>query len=120
MIGLTLTALVVSATLPAAATLAQTAAKPEVAPATLAMEPHAVAALTIVNGRAVTAMTVAVMAEGETVRHAGPLASNAKVSVPLPTMRGCLVTVVVTFQDGSFLSGGETDVCKVKLVRLID
>ena len=119
MMRFALTTLVVSATLPFAAVLAQTSAKLDAAPAALATKPRA-AALTIVNGRAVTAVTLTVTAEAETVRHAGPLASNAKVSLPLPKMRGCLVMVAATFQDGSVSDGGDTDVCKVKLVRLID
>ena len=83
-------------------------------------EPRAATTLTIVNRRAVTAVTLTVITETETVKHSGPLASNAKVSLTLPEMRGCLITVAATFQDGSFTNDSDTDVCKVKLVRLID
>jgi hypothetical protein len=120
MIRFALATLVASATLPVVVALAQTTAPPKVTLTAPAREPRAAPALTIANGRAVTAVTLTVTAEAETVKHAGPLASNANVSMPLPKMRGCLVTVAATFQDGSVSNGGDTDVCKVKLVRLID
>jgi hypothetical protein len=109
MIRFALVTFVASAILPVVVALA--------GPAT---ELRAAKTLNIVNGRAVTAVTLTVTAGTETVKHSGPLASNAKVSLPLPEMRGCLVTVAATFQDGSVSNGGDTDVCKVKLVRLID
>src|SRR5215204_3928207 len=106
-----------------------TAAAPGAPPATPSTEPRAVTkppkpraatAVTIVNGREIPAMTLTVMADAKTVGHAEPLAPNAKVSLKLPKMKGCLVTVAATFEGGSVSDGGDIDVCKVKLVRLTD
>jgi hypothetical protein len=163
-----LTTLVISATLPFAAALAQTTAEPDSTPAapvetaqvrpptpgpitvplppagtspTLApvgppittpagsrpkrrgaalAQPRAAAALTIVNKRKTPVTTVTVTAEAKTVRHAGPLAPNAKVSLKLPTMKGCLVTVAVASQGSKVSKLGDVDVCKEKLVRLTE
>jgi hypothetical protein len=60
------------------------------------------------------------MADAKTVRHSKPLAPNAKMILKMPKMKGCLVTVAATFEEGSVSDGGDVDVCKVKLVRLTD
>jgi hypothetical protein len=73
-----------------------------------------------VNGREISATTITVMAETKVVSHAGPIAPSAKAIVKLPKMKGCLVTVAATFEEGSVSDGGDIDVCKVKLVRLTD
>ncbi len=83
-------------------------------------KPRAATAVTIVNGREIPTMTLTVMADAKTVSHSKPLAPNAKVSLKLPKMKGCLVTVAATFEGGSVSDGGDIDVCKVKLVRLTD
>src|SRR5215210_7436223 len=163
-----LATLVVSATLPLAAALAQTAAPSEVAPVapvvtaqvrpsaagpitaplppagtppTLApvgppittpaglrakrraaalTQPRGAAALMIVNKRKAPVTTVIVTAEAKTVRHTGALAPNAKVSLKLPKMKGCLVTVAAASQGDKVSKLGDVDVCKEKLVRLTD
>jgi hypothetical protein len=161
MIHLVLATLVVSATLPFAAALAQTSAEPEVVapaasvetaqagppgagpitaplppagtPPTLApvgspfttpaaplpkrraavlTQPHAAAALTIVNKRKTPVPAVIVTEEAKTVRHAGPLAPNAKASLKLPKMKGCLVTVAAASQGDKVSKLGDVDVCK--------
>ena len=66
------------------------------------------------------ATTITVTAEAKPVSHAGPLAPNAKATLKLPKMKGCLVTVTATFEGESVSDGGDIDVCKVKLVRLTD
>ena len=83
-------------------------------------EPGAAAALTIVNGSETPATSITVTGEAKVISHAGPLAPNAKATLKLPKMKGCLVTVAATFEGGSVSDGGAIDVCKVKLVRLID
>ena len=83
-------------------------------------KPRAATAVTIVNGREIPATTITVMADARTVSHSKPLAPSAKVSLKLPKMKGCLITVAATFEGGSVSDGGTIDVCKVRLVRLTD
>jgi hypothetical protein len=83
-------------------------------------QPRAAAALTILNKRKTPVTTVTVTAEAKTVRHAGPLAPNAKVSLKLPKMKGCLVTVAAASQGGKVSKLGDVDVCKETLVRLTE
>jgi hypothetical protein len=106
-----------------------TAAAPSAPPATPAAEPRvpakppkprAATVVTVVSGRAIPATTITVRAEAKPVSHAGPLAPNAKATLKLPKMKGCLVTVAATFEEGSVSDGAAVDVCKVKLVRLTD
>jgi hypothetical protein len=83
-------------------------------------QPRAAAALTILNKRKTPVTTVSVTAEAKTVRHTGPLAPNAKVSLKLPKMKGCLVTVAAASQGGKVSKLGDVDVCKETLVRLTE
>jgi hypothetical protein len=83
-------------------------------------QPRAAVALTIVNKRKTPVTTVIVTAEAKTVRHAGLLAPNAKVSLKLPKMKGCLVTVAAASQGDKASKLGDVDVCKEKLVRLTE
>src|SRR4051794_21722368 len=108
---------------PPAAAQPRVAAKPP--------KPRAATALTVVNGRAIPprgpppggaetpptrpptpqgtleepaappATTITVMADARTVSHSKPLAPDAKVSLKLPKMKGCLITVAATFEGGS-------------------
>jgi len=80
----------------------------------------AAATLTVVNGREVAATAVTVSAEAKTVRHAEPLASHARAVLKLPKLKGCVVTIVATFEGGDASEVGDIDLCKVKLVRLTD
>jgi len=84
------------------------------------MELRPAAALTVVNGREVTATTVTVTAEAKTVMRSEPLASQAKAILKLPKLKGCVVTVEATFEGGDASEVGDIDLCKVKLVRLTD
>jgi hypothetical protein len=105
-----------------------TAAAPVASSApTLARRPSATreapgrAGLTIVNGRAITATSVAVLVGAKVVRRSGPLASRTRVTLNLPRSIGCRVSVVASFPWGySSLRSGKVDVCKVgqALVRL--
>jgi hypothetical protein len=88
--------------------------------ATAVTQPRAAAALTILNKRKTPVTTVTVTAEAKTVRHAGPLAPNAKVSLKLPKMKGCLVTVATASQGSKVSKLGDVDVCKETLVRLTE
>jgi hypothetical protein len=88
--------------------------------ATAVTQPRAAAALTILNKRKTSVTTVTVTAEAKTVRHAGPLAPNAKVSLKLPKMKGCLVTVATASQGSKVSKLGDVDVCKETLVRLTE
>jgi len=79
------------------------------------------ATLVIVNGRAVTATTVAVLAGAKIVRRSGPLAPRTRATLRLPTSIGCRVSVVATFPWGySSLRSRRVDICKVgqAVVRL--
>lgn len=76
---------------------------------------------TIVNGRAVAATSVAVLAGRKGVAPSGPLASNARVTLNLPGLKACRVSVVARFPLGyAALRSGAVSVCKAGhvLVRL--
>jgi hypothetical protein len=77
--------------------------------------------LTVVNGRAITATSVAVLVGAKVVRRSGPLASRTRVTLNLPGSIGCHVSVVASFAWGySSLRSGKVNVCKVghSIVRL--
>ena len=76
--------------------------------------------VTVVNGRDIPARTITVLTGTQAVSHAGPLAPQAQSVLKLPKMKGCLVTVEVTYEGGSVSDGSAIDVCRVKLVRLTD
>jgi hypothetical protein len=88
--------------------------------ATKPSKPRAATAVTVVNGREIPAVTITVMAGAKAVSHAGPLVPDAKATLNLPKIKGCLITVEVTFEGGSVSDGSVIDVCRVKLVRLTD
>jgi phage-related baseplate assembly protein len=73
-----------------------------------------------VNGRDIPVATVTVVAETETVQHVEPLAPNAQAVLRLPQMKGCTATIQAVFEGGEVSVIGTIDVCKVKLVRLIE
>src|SRR3954452_11782838 len=60
-------------------------------------ERHSATTLRVVNGRAVSATAVAVLAGTKAVARSGPLASNARVTLKLPRIKACRVSVVATF-----------------------
>ena len=77
--------------------------------------------LTVVNGRAVSATAVAVLVGTKAVARSGPLASNTRVTLKLPRIKGCRISVVASFPGWySAITRGKIDVCKSGrvLVRL--
>jgi hypothetical protein len=83
-------------------------------------KPKPASAVVIVNAREVPATDVAIGADGQTVRLAKPLAPNAKTTLRLPKMKGCMVAVAATFEDESTVEQPELDVCKDSAVRFTD
>jgi len=84
-------------------------------------ERHSATTLTVVNGRAVSTTTVAVLVGTKAVARSGPLASNTRVTLKLPPIKGCRVSVVASFPGWySAIARGKIDVCKTRrvLVRL--
>ena len=90
---------------PAQAPKGSSAARPQ--------ERHSATTLTVLNGRAVSATAVAVLAGTKAVARSGPLASNAKVTLKLPRIKVCRVSVVATFPGWySAVTRGNIEVCK--------
>jgi hypothetical protein len=83
-------------------------------------KPKPAAALVITNARGVPATEVAIGANGQTVKVAKPLAPNAKTSLKLPRMQGCLVAVAASFEDEATVELGEFDVCQDSTLRFTD
>ena len=84
-------------------------------------ERHSATTLTVVNGRAVSTTTVAVLVGAKAVARSGPLAPNTRVSLKLPKIKACRVSVVASFPGWySAITRGKIDVCKTGrvLVRL--
>ena len=83
--------------------------------------PRSARALTIVNGRAVPATGVAVLVGAKVLTRSGPLAPNARVTLKLPNLKGCRVSVLASFSGWySAVRSGTVNVCKAgqALVRL--
>ena len=76
--------------------------------------------LAIVNGRDTPVAALTVAMETEMVRHVEPLAPNAQAVLRLPQMKGCVATIEAVSEEGEVSAIGTIDVCKVKLVRLIE
>ncbi len=83
-------------------------------------KPKPVSAVLITNARGVPATDVAIGANGQTVRLAKPLAPNAKTTLKLPKMTGCMVAVAATFEDDATAEFPELDICKDRTLRLTD
>ncbi len=91
--------------------------EPSVAPQPNQTRPAA--ALMVINGRAVPVTRVTVMEGKRAVKRSGPLPLNAKITLKLPNLRGCIVTVRATFRGGAVSRVGKLNVCKeLILVRL--
>jgi hypothetical protein len=76
-------------------------------------ERHYAATLTVVNGRAVAATALAVLVGSKAVARSGPLASNTSVTLRLPTVKSCRVSVVASFPVWySAVTRGNVNVCK--------
>ena len=74
----------------------------------------------ITNAREVRAIDVAVGANGQTVRLTRPLGPNAKATLKLPKMSGCMVAIAANFEDETAAELGEFDTCQDSTVRLTD
>jgi outer membrane biosynthesis protein TonB len=77
--------------------------------------------LIVVNGRAVSATAVAVLVGTKAVARSGSLASNTRVTLKLPRIKGCRISVVASFPGWySAITREKIDVCKTGrvLVRL--
>ena len=73
----------------------------------------------IMNGRAFPVTQVTVMEGRRAVKRSEPLPPNAKITLKLPNLRGCIVTARVTFRGGAVSRVGKLNVCKeLILVRL--
>jgi hypothetical protein len=84
-------------------------------------ERHSATTLTVVNGRAISTTTVAVLVGTKAVARSGPLAPNTRVALKLPKIKACRVSVVASFPGWySAITRGKIDVCKTGrvLVRL--
>jgi hypothetical protein len=84
-------------------------------------ERHSATTLIVVNGRAVSTTTVAVLVGTKVVARSGPLAPNTRVALKLPKIKACRVSVVASFPGWySAITRGKIDVCKTGrvLVRL--
>src|SRR5215208_2783947 len=75
-------------------------------------KPKRAPALVITNAREVAATDIAIGANGQTVRVAKPLASQAKITLKLPKIPGCVVAIAASFSDDSSIQADEFDVCK--------
>jgi hypothetical protein len=82
--------------------------------------PKPASALVITNARQVPATDIAIGANGQTVRVTKPLASQAKTTLKLPKMPGCIVAIAANFSDESSVEMGEFDVCRDSTVRFTD
>jgi len=97
-------------TAPAPLGLGRTTATP---PTSTRRERHYAATLTVVNGRAVAATAVAVLVSSKAVARSGPLASNTSVTLRLPRVKSCRVSVVASFPFWySAVTRGNVNVCK--------
>src|SRR4051812_13975152 len=106
-----------SSSVPPVALPAPTAPAPTSASAARPQERRSAATLTIVNGRAVPATTVAVLVGAKAVTRSGPLAPNARITLKLPSVQGCRVSVVASFPGWySAITRGKINVCKTGLV----
>lgn len=84
------------------------------------LQPPRAGSLVIVNGRDIPVATMTVTTGTETVRHVEPLAPSAQATLKLPQMKGCVAKVEAMFEGGEISAIGDIDVCKVKLVRLVE
>jgi hypothetical protein len=116
---------------PPAATAAPAAAADPAATADPAAAPRAAAkpkkrgptpasAVIVQNASAHTATSVTITGEGKDAKVSKPLKSNAKTTVKLPKLKGCMVSVAATFEGEAQADLGEFDVCKDKNIRFTD
>ena len=109
----------VPATAPAQVPTAPAAPSSAPAAAPQPNQAHPAAALMIMNGRTFPVTRVTVMEGRRVVKRSGLLPPNAKVTLNLPNLRGCIVSVRATFRGGAVSRLGKLNVCKESiLVRL--
>jgi hypothetical protein len=131
--GLTVSALLAGSALaqtaPAPAPSAAGTAAPAGAAAPAATAPAAkprkrgptpASAVVVTNASKNTATDVTITGEGKDAKLTKPLKPNAKASVKLPRLKGCIVTVAATFEGEGQVEAGEFDVCKDKNIRFTD
>jgi hypothetical protein len=80
-------------------------------------KPKPASALVITNARAVPATDVAISVGADTVRLSKPLAAEAKATLKLPKISGCMVAISASFEDEATVELDEFDVCKEKTIR---
>jgi hypothetical protein len=98
---------------PASGPLESPAQAPKGSSAAHPQERHSATTLTVMNGRAVSATGVAVLVGTKAVARSGPLASNARVTLKLPRIKSCRVSVVASFPGWySAVTRGNINVCK--------
>ena len=98
---------------PTSAPPASTAPAPDVSSAALPHKRRSAARLIVVNGRVVPATAVAVLVGAKAVARSGPLAPNTRVTLKLPQVKGCRVSVVASFPAWySAVTRGNINVCK--------
>ena len=78
------------------------------------------AAVTVVNASAHTATQVVITGEEKTATLSKPLAPKARAAVKLPKLKGCLVSVMATFEREGQADAGEFNICKEKSIRFTD
>ena len=82
--------------------------------------PTPASAVVVTNASKNTATNVTITGEGKDAKLTKPLKPNAKASVKLPRLKGCIVTVAATFEGEGQVEAGEFDVCKDKNIRFTD
>ena len=82
--------------------------------------PTPASAVVVTNASKNTATDVTITGEGKDAKLTKPLKPNAKASVKLPRLKGCIVTVAATFEGEGQVEAGEFDVCKDKNIRFTD
>ena len=82
--------------------------------------PTPASAVVVTNASKNTATDVTITGEGKDAKLTKPLKANAKASVKLPRLKGCIVTVSATFEGEGQVEAGEFDVCKDKNIRFTD
>jgi hypothetical protein len=126
-VGLAASALLVTNVLaqPAAAPVPAPPAAAEAAPAPVAAKPKKrgptpASSVIVTNASASTATEVVITGEDKTAKTSKPLSPKAKVTVKLPRLKGCTVSVAATFEGEGQADVGEFDVCKDRNIRFTD
>src|SRR3954471_6686455 len=106
---------------PSGPAAAPAAADPAAAPARAAGKPKKrgptpASAVIVTNASANTATEVVISADDKP-KTSKPLRPKAKVTVKLPRLKGCMVSVAATFEGEGQADVGEFDVCKDKNIR---